>query len=80
MARLKVEGHVGLVRDKISNAIVNTNKSDYDLYMKRIKARESQRDEMTSMVKEINRMIFYNWSIPNLCITKLNLSLNLSSK
>ena len=54
MARLKVEGHVGLVRDKISNAIVNTNKSDYDLYMKRAKARESQRDEFTSMVKEIN--------------------------
>ena len=56
MARLKVEGHVGLVRDKISNAIVNTNKSDYDLYMKRAKARESQRDEFTSMVKEINSL------------------------
>ena len=56
MARLKVEGHVGLVRDKISNAIVNTNKSDYDLYMKRAKAREMQRDALSDAIKEINSL------------------------
>ena len=56
MARIRVENHTNLVRDTNSNAIVNVNKSEYQLYMKRIKARESQRDEMTSMVKEINSL------------------------
>jgi len=54
MARLKVEGHVGLVRDKISNAIVNTNKSDYELYMIRNKTRE--RDSLADAIKEINSL------------------------
>ena len=35
---LKVEGHVDLVRDEYSSAIVNTNKSDYEKYMQRRKA------------------------------------------
>tara|TARA_Y100001937_G_scaffold25268_1_gene36184 strand:- start:1449 stop:1667 length:219 start_codon:yes stop_codon:yes gene_type:complete len=56
MARLKVEGHVGLVRDKISNAIVNTNKSDYELYMMRNKTREMQRDSLADAIKEINSL------------------------
>tara|TARA_R100001510_G_C7612166_1_gene175344 strand:- start:191 stop:409 length:219 start_codon:yes stop_codon:yes gene_type:complete len=56
MARLKVEGHVGLVRDKISNAIVNTNKSDYELYMIRNKTREMQRDSLADAIKEINSL------------------------
>ena len=29
----KVEGHVDLVRDEYSNAIINTNQSDYKKYM-----------------------------------------------
>ena len=29
MARLKVQGHVGLVRDSISKSVINTNKTDY---------------------------------------------------
>ena len=41
MARLKVEGHVGLVRDNISKAVINTNKADYQDYMRRAKARET---------------------------------------
>jgi|TARA_Y100000389_G_scaffold190908_1_gene216329 hypothetical protein len=54
MARLKVEGHVGLVRDNISKAVINTNKKDYEDYMTRAKARESQRDSLTDAIKEIN--------------------------
>ncbi len=53
---LKVEGHTHLVRDVSSNAIVNTNVSEYQLYMKRIKVREKQSDELRNAVKEINNL------------------------
>jgi hypothetical protein len=56
MARLKVEGHVGLVRDNISKAVINTNKADYQEYMRRAKARETQRDSLTDAIKEINSL------------------------
>ena len=56
MARLKVEGHTSLERDVYSNGIVNTSKSEYTVYMKRIKAREKQGDEIRSAVKEINSL------------------------
>ena len=56
MARLKVEGHVGLVRDNISKAVINTNKADYQYYMRRAKARETQRDSLTDAIKEINSL------------------------
>jgi len=56
MARLKVEGHTSLERDVYSNGIVNTSKSEYTVYMKRIKAREKHGDEIRSAVKEINTL------------------------
>lgn len=56
MARLKVEGHVGLVRDSISKAVINTNNADYKEYIKRAKARETQRDSLTDAIKEINSL------------------------
>ena len=56
MARLKVEGHVGLVRDNISKAVINTNNADYQEYMRRAKARETQRDSLTDAIKEINSL------------------------
>ena len=56
MARLKVQGHVGFVRDSISKAVINTNKADYQEYMRRAKAREMQRDSLTDSIKEINSL------------------------
>ena len=53
---LKVEGHTHLVRDVNSNAIINTNTSEYQLYMKRVKVREKQADELRDTVKEINNL------------------------
>ena len=53
---LKVEGHTHLVRDVNSNAIVNTNVSEYQLYMKRLKVRERQSDKLRNAVKEINNL------------------------
>ena len=41
-------------RDARSNAIVNTNKSEYQLYMNRIKSREQQSDQIRNTIKEIN--------------------------
>lgn len=52
--KLKVMGHEDLIRDIKSNAIVNTNKSEYHLYMNRIKSREQQGDQIRSTIKEIN--------------------------
>ena len=52
--KIKVEGHSSLVRDIRSNAIVNTNKSEYQIYMNRIKSREQQGDQIRTAIKEIN--------------------------
>jgi uncharacterized protein YlxW (UPF0749 family) len=56
MSKVKVEGFESLVRDVKSNAIVNTNRSEYQMYMARIRAREKQGDEIRNAVKEINTL------------------------
>jgi len=56
MARLKVNGYENLVRDTRSNGIVNTNTTEYSIYMSRVRAREKQGDEIRSAVKEINNL------------------------
>jgi len=56
MTRLKVEGYDDLVRDMKSNAIINTNKTEYTMYMARVRAREKQGDEIRNAVKEINNL------------------------
>ena len=55
-ARLKVEGHTHLVREVNSSGIVNTNTSEYNLYMKRIKSREQHGDQIRTAVKDINNL------------------------
>ena len=54
--KLKVEGHDSLVRDVRSKAIINTNTTEYSLYMSRVRAREKQGDEIRSAIKEINNL------------------------
>ena len=56
MARLKVEGHTSLVRDIYSNGIVNTNRTEYQVYMSRAKAREEHGDSIRNAVKDINNL------------------------
>ena len=53
---IKVEGHTSLVRDVRSNAIVNHNVSEFQTYMKRVRDREQQGDQIRSAVKEINNL------------------------
>ena len=53
---LKVEGQEHLIRDVKSNAIINTDKTEYSLYMKRIKTRQKHNDKFKSAVREINNL------------------------
>ena len=53
---IKVEGHTSLVRDIKSNAIVNQNITEFQTYMKRVRDREQQGDQIRSAVKEINTL------------------------
>ena len=56
MAYLKVRGHSGLVRDISSGAIVNTNRTEYEEYMARVRLAE-ERDQLISQhTDEINNM------------------------
>ena len=54
--KLKVEGHESLARDINSNAIVNTSKNEYTIYMNRIRNREQQGDQIRNTIKEINTL------------------------
>ena len=44
MTKLKVEGHENLVRDEKSNAIINTDKSSYEVYMRKVTARRNDKE------------------------------------
>ena len=68
--KLKVEGHTSLVRDAHSKAIVNTNVSEYQLYMARRESRKSQSDQIKSACREINTLKTELKEIKNL-ITEL---------
>ena len=54
--KLKVEGYSSLVRDINSNAIINNNKTEFELYKERIAKRQQQSDEIRNAVKEINTL------------------------
>jgi hypothetical protein len=64
--KIKVEGHDSLARDVRSNAIVNTSKNDYQIYMNRIRSREQQSDEIRNTIKEINLLKQELFEIKNL--------------
>ena len=71
MARLKVEGYGSLVRDTNSNAIVNSSKSEYKIYMAKYRAREQQSDELRNACKEIDNLKAELREIKTLIIEKL---------
>ena len=54
--RLKVQGFTSLVREVNSKGIVNTNVTEYETYMKRIKSREQHGDQIRTAVKDINNL------------------------
>ena len=70
--RTKVENQPSLERDEYSQAIVNTNKTAYQIYMdRRMKAEKSQ-DDIISCVKEINSLKKDFKDIKNLLKGNLN--------
>jgi 2-oxo-4-hydroxy-4-carboxy--5-ureidoimidazoline (OHCU) decarboxylase len=56
MAKIRVEGHESLVRDTVSNAVINSSTSEYNIYMARHRARNKQSDEFRTACKEINSL------------------------
>ena len=53
---LKVEGYNNLVRDTKSNAIINTDRSAYQMAKKRAADAQRQRDEIRNASREINNI------------------------
>ena len=69
---IKVENQPNLERDEFSQAIINTNKTAYQIYMdRRMKAEKSQ-DDIRSCVKEINSLKKEFKDIKNLLKGNLN--------
>ncbi len=52
----KVEGYTSLVRDNSTNAILNTNMSDYQNYKNLKKAKESEGQKLQKLEDDMNRM------------------------
>ena len=53
---LKVQGHSNLVRDMNTNAIINKDKSAYNLAKRRAEEAQRQRDEISGATREINNL------------------------
>ena len=71
MAKLRVEGFENLIRDTNSNAVINSSKSEYKIYMAKYRAREQQSDELRNACKEINNLKAELREIKTLIIEKL---------
>ena len=56
MSLIKIENYENLVKDTKSGAIVNTNKSEFQLYMKRRQERNKNGDKLRNACKEINNL------------------------
>ena len=56
MSYIKVEGHSSLVREQVSNGIVNTDKNAYTIYMQRVKEARKSNNDLRYAVREINSL------------------------
>ena len=52
----RVEGHQDLVRDNSSGAIINRNRSAYEIAKRRAAEAQQQRDEIRGATREINTL------------------------
>ena len=53
---IPVEGHLDLVRDNTSHAIINRNTGAYEKAKRRAAAAQAQRDEIRDTTREINNL------------------------
>jgi len=72
MSYIKVEGHRTLVRETGSNAIVNTDRNAYTIYMNRVKEARKSNDKLKYAVREINSLKTELKEIKNLLIKVTN--------
>ena len=56
MSYLKVEGYTSLIREKNSNAIINTDRNAYTIYMQRVKEARKSNDDLKNACREINSL------------------------
>lgn len=54
MTLIPVEGENHLFRDTYTNAIVNTNQSEYVSYLARKKIQENEKDRINCMERDLN--------------------------
>jgi len=56
MEFLKVQGHDDLVRDPQTNAIINTNKNEYEEYKVRKESRLKEKQKIKDIESEVSSM------------------------
>ena len=70
--KLKVQGHVNLVRDLKSQAIINTDSDAYARYMARKTKQKIKDDEVRQVIRDVNELINEMREIKNLIIGMAN--------
>ena len=53
---LKVEGHSSLVRDTATGAILNNNRTEYEVYLEAKRRNESREAEISQHTEDINNI------------------------
>ena len=53
---IPVEGHKDLVRDPVTNSIINTNKSDFQKYVEQRKLESQQRKQIQTTAEEVKEL------------------------
>ena len=53
---VKVKDHQNLLRDPLSNGIINTNKSEYDEYIARREAANKAKQNETNMKEDLDNL------------------------
>lgn len=56
MKKAKVEGHVSLIRDTSSNAILNTNSIEYNNYITLKRQKENEMFIINNLQNEVNHL------------------------
>lgn len=52
----KVEGHSNLIRDERTKAILNTNVSDYENYIKTRKIKQSETERVSNIERDVEEI------------------------
>ena len=56
MSLIKIENFENLVKDTRTNAVVNTSKSEFHLYLRQRQERNKNGDKLRNACKEINNL------------------------